>query len=121
LALEKWESDWQMDFHPQKCTMLCICDNKRHRIDTTYMLHQHILAREESSKYLAVTVSDNLTWRKHVNATAEYGNRTLELETYEDVLAKSRQILVQNNKWSMEELLHNWLLIGQHSNQLWHT
>jgi len=31
------------------------------------------------------------------------------------------QILVQNDKWTMEELLHYWLLIGLRSNQLWHT
>jgi len=77
-ALEKWESDWQMDFHPQKCTVLCISNNKRHRIDTFYMLHQHILATEDSSKYLGVTVSDDLTWKKHINATATKGNHTLE-------------------------------------------
>ena len=31
------------------------------------------------------------------------------------------QSLVQNNKWTREELFNNWLLIGLRSNQLWHT
>jgi len=59
--------------------VLCISNNKRHLIDTFYTLHQHILATEDSSKHLGVTVSDDLTWKKHVNATATKGNYTLEL------------------------------------------
>ena len=76
-ALEKWESDWQMKFHPEKCTVLHICNNQRHRIQTSYSLHQHILESADNSKYLGVTLSDDLTWKKHINTTAAKGNRTL--------------------------------------------
>jgi len=76
-ALEKWESDWQMKFHPEKCTVLRICNNKRHRIPTTYQLHGHTLETADNCKYLGVTVSDDLSWKKHIQATATKGNRTL--------------------------------------------
>jgi hypothetical protein len=28
-ALEKWEEEWQMSFHPQKCTVIRIATNQR--------------------------------------------------------------------------------------------
>lgn len=76
-ALEKWESDWQMKFHPEKCTVLRISTNRRHKIQTTYKLHGHTLATADSSKYLGVTISDDLSWKKHVHNTAAKGHKVL--------------------------------------------
>jgi hypothetical protein len=54
-ALEKWEEEWQMSFHPQKCTVIRIATSKRHVIPTQYTLHGHILEVVDSAKYLGVT------------------------------------------------------------------
>jgi len=64
-------------FHPAKCTVLRICKNPRHRIETTYTLHGETLQSADSSKYLGVTLSDDLQWKKHINSTAAKGTRTL--------------------------------------------
>jgi hypothetical protein len=39
-ALEKWEEEWQMSFHPQKCTVIRIATNQRHVIPTQYTLQK---------------------------------------------------------------------------------
>jgi hypothetical protein len=33
-ALGKWEEEWQMSFHPQKCTVIRLATNQRHVIPT---------------------------------------------------------------------------------------
>ena len=68
-ALEKWESEWQMSFHPVKCTVIRIRATKNQVINTTYTLHSQILQTTDSSKYLGVTLSDDLTWQRHVDIT----------------------------------------------------
>jgi hypothetical protein len=43
--------------------------------DTNYSLHGHILEVESWSKYLGVNISDDLTWRDHIEKTASKANR----------------------------------------------
>ncbi len=75
-ALERWESTWQMAFHPQKCTVNHI-STKRHPTQTDYILHGHTLQQESASKYLGVTISSNLKWDRHISNTTSKANRTL--------------------------------------------
>ena len=76
-ALERWEETWQMTFHPAKCTVIRISTNRRQIINTSYQLHGHTLEVVDSSKYLGVTISEDLTWRKHIDDTATKANKTL--------------------------------------------
>ena len=76
-ALEDWESRWQMSFHPEKCTVLRITTNKQYRRETNYFLHGQRLQVIDSAKYLGVTLSDDLQWEKHTQATAAKASRTL--------------------------------------------
>ena len=48
-------------------------------VPTSYKLHCHTLDIVEASKYLGITISNNLTWDKHTNNTVGKGNRTLGL------------------------------------------
>ena len=75
-ALEKWGKDWQMEFNPNKCTVIHITTRK-HPIATPYLLHDHALAREENSKYLGATINQDLKWNKHIANTTTKANRTL--------------------------------------------
>lgn len=75
-ALEKWERDWQMAFHPQKCTTIHI-SRKRHPIKASYHLHGHTLEEVPSGKYLGVTISEDLSWREHINATSAKATRSV--------------------------------------------
>ena len=76
-ALEGWETTWQMQFHPQKCTVIRINSNRRRIINTNYQIHGHTLEVVDSSKYLGVTISEDLTWRKHIDDTVNKANKTL--------------------------------------------
>ncbi|KAK3096436.1 hypothetical protein FSP39_000095 [Pinctada imbricata] len=75
-ALEKWETTWQMAFNPEKCTVIHVTNRRKPRI-TKYQLHGHTLEREESSKYLGITISQDLKWNIHVNNVTSKANRSL--------------------------------------------
>ena len=76
-ALEKWETTWQMQFHPQKCTVISINPNRRRLINTRHQIHGHTLEVVDSCKYLGVTISEDLNWRKHNDDTVNKANKTL--------------------------------------------
>ena len=44
---------------------------------TSYTLHGHTLEVTEDSKYLGVTISEDLNWDKHIHQVAGKGNKTL--------------------------------------------
>ena len=54
----RWEKDWLMHFHPDKCNLISITQ-KRKPIHFTYKLHDHPLAKVEHSKYLGITLQSN--------------------------------------------------------------
>jgi hypothetical protein len=54
-ATARWEADWLMAFHPDKCTILTIT-RKKTPFKHDYILHNHILEPVTSAKYLGVTV-----------------------------------------------------------------
>ena len=74
--LEQWERDWLMEFHPSKCSVLRITRKKSKTVHP-YSLHGHILEEVPSAKYLGVTISDDMTWNRHVESTASKANGRL--------------------------------------------
>ena len=75
-TLEHWETTWQMQFHPEKCT-LKRSTNPMLKRETSYSLHGHTLVTKDSSKYVGVTISQDLSWKPHIDATVGKGQRTL--------------------------------------------
>ena len=76
--LEKWEETWQMKFNPSKCTAIRIAPSKTAAvIPSLYSLHGQTLETTPSSKYLGVTINENLSWKKHIDQTVNKGNRTV--------------------------------------------
>ena len=75
-ALEKWESDWQMSLHPQKCTTIRVTSKKR-SLNTNYQLHGHTLEVVEGGKYLGIHISSDLSWREHVRQTTAKATKSL--------------------------------------------
>jgi hypothetical protein len=65
-ALEDWEKQWQMAFHPEKCVVIQI-SSKLSTIPDNYTLHNHQLDVVDSSKYLGATINKNLRWDDHIN------------------------------------------------------
>ena len=76
-SLERWEEQWQMRFHPEKCQVIHICTNSRFRRQHQYTLHGHVLESVDSAKYLGVHISNDMSWRTHVNQTAAKACGTL--------------------------------------------
>ena len=71
--LASWEKKWQMQFHPQKCSVLRITRKKTTQIHD-YQLHGHILKSENSSKYLGVTIDNKLCWNDHIDNICNKAN-----------------------------------------------
>ena len=74
--LERWESDWQISFHPEKCEVIPIT-TKKTPILHSYSLHGHILSSVPQIKYLGVPISQGLKWNSHINSTSSKANQTL--------------------------------------------
>ena len=62
---------------PSKCVVLRIAPKNKKILQSEYKLHGHILETEEASSFLGVTITDNLTWDKHIQNITNKGNRTL--------------------------------------------
>lgn len=59
--LEKWESIWMMEFHPDKCEVISITRKKK-TILHPYTLHNQLLRQVDHVKYLGVFLSHDLRW-----------------------------------------------------------
>ena len=65
-ALGRWEANWLMAFNVDKCFVMHATHSK-HKIQHQYTLHNQTLTPVKHSKYLGVTLSDDLTWRTHIS------------------------------------------------------
>lgn len=74
--LAHWEHIWEMEFNPSKCVVLNIC-KKNHKLSFNYRLHGQILEVVDSAKYLGVTISQDLSWNKHIDKTCTTANKSL--------------------------------------------
>ena len=74
-ALQRWESDWLMHFHPQKCQTMPIT-NKRNIIQSTYIIHNHNFQTINTAKYLGIYIHSTLNTHTHINKTAQRANTT---------------------------------------------
>ena len=74
--LQALEKEWQMSFNPTKCEIIRITE-KRNPIQTSYQIHDHDLFATKAGKYPGITISNNLSWNAHVNATVKKANNSL--------------------------------------------
>ena len=65
-----------MEFHPQKCSFMCI---SRARVARTFQYHFKgvSLAEEQSSKYLGVDLQSNLSWKNLLSRITKKSNNML--------------------------------------------
>ena len=64
-ALAQWARIWQMEFNPSKCEFLRIT-NKKNPIVFNYRIEAAPIVQVSHTKYLGVTISNNLSWNVHV-------------------------------------------------------
>ena len=74
--LEAWERKWCMSFNLDKCNIMTVT-RKRNKIIHKYHLHEHELERVNSTTYLGVELSENLTWNRHIAKTCNKATKTL--------------------------------------------
>jgi hypothetical protein len=67
-----------MEFNPSKCMVMNIRPNSsKFLLPSKYHLHGQTLETSKESKYLGVTITDNLSWSNHIKTIAATGNRTV--------------------------------------------
>ena len=76
--LQKWEKEWKMEFHPQKCQLLRV-SNKQNKILYNYKIHNIPIIETSSAKYLGVLIDSNLSWKSQYNYVNKKANHVLSL------------------------------------------
>ena len=71
--LEKWASTWGMRFNAKKCYIMSV----RNMMSHFYQLDNTILQQVSSNPYLGLTISEDLTWKTHINNISKKANSTL--------------------------------------------
>ena len=68
-----------MQFHPDKCRVLRITNERKPIIivNDTLGLHDHILATVTQAKYIGVTITNDLNWKQHVENITNSANKAL--------------------------------------------
>jgi hypothetical protein len=93
-AAARWESDWLMAFHPNKCTVLTIT-NKKNPVRHKYLLHNYTLESVSSAKYLGITLQSDLKWTQHTNNIVANANKSLRF------LKRNLKTSNTNIKWQV--------------------
>ena len=74
--LARWEAEYSMEFHPEKCNVLRVTRSRSPSI-FNYTLHGTNLKSTESTTYLGVTLTKDLTWGKHIDIIRAKANQQL--------------------------------------------
>ena len=74
--LQDWESDWSMEFHPEKCQLLRI-STKRNPSNYTYFINQQPISFTENAKYLGIFLNTKLSWNNHIDHITKKANCSL--------------------------------------------
>ena len=75
-SLQKWEIEWDMEFHPGKCQLLQITKKKKPSF-FTYNIHGSDIEKVDSAKYLGITISSDLSWNTHISNICKKSNNTI--------------------------------------------
>ena len=75
--LHQWTVLWGMRFNPSKCQIMHLSRGKKKT--RYYELCKEILTTVDHAKYLGITLSDDLSWHRHICDTAKKANSILHL------------------------------------------
>jgi len=67
--LEIWQNEWQMEFNPSKCNIMCI-SNEQRPPQRTYFFCGSKFEQVDSASYLGlgITVNSKLNWSEHISS-----------------------------------------------------
>ena len=73
-----WASRWQMNFNPEKCSVLTIT-RKKTPVTAEYSMLGTKLKHYDHHPYLGVEIAQDLDWGEHIKATTTKAHRSLKL------------------------------------------
>ena len=74
-SLQKWETQWGMQFNPEKCEVVRIT-LKRRPVISNYFIHNSALKTVGHAKYLGVTLDSKLSFNAHIDTICKKANST---------------------------------------------
>ena len=77
LKLEQWESDWSMEFNPDKCEVIRVT-KKHNPIIYPYKLHNIELKATKNAKYLGVMINKEFSWKPDIENMTSKAFNTLK-------------------------------------------
>ena len=75
--LGNWARKWGMRFQPVKCNIMQLTRKHLNKIHASYTLEGAVLENVYNSKYLGVTITNDLKWNTHISNICTKANRTL--------------------------------------------
>ena len=93
--MQKWEADWLMEFHPDKCEIIRITNRRKKKVVSCYSIHGKALKEVTCAKYLGVTIDRKLTTNDHIDQHNKEGQQHQGFLTVQhQELPPSHQIVV---------------------------
>lgn len=74
--LQDWESQWLMEFNPSKCEVITLTKKTKPTL-CSYILHNTVLTKVNSAKYLGLNISSKLSWNNHVDCITKRATQSL--------------------------------------------
>ena len=74
----EWAEKWGMSFNVKKCVHVTIT-KKLKALHYNYSVGDEVIPKEQSTKYLGVTITSDLSWSKHIVNIKNKASRTLGL------------------------------------------
>ena len=77
-SLGLWEANWQMKFNVAKCHSMRVTLHYSHKqIIHDYILHKQTLENVQSTKYLGITITEDMEWDQHISDISSKATKTL--------------------------------------------
>ena len=76
--LEIWQNEWQMQFNPSECNIICI-SNKQRPPQRSCFFCRSKLEQVDSASYLGITVNSKLKWSERISSISSKASRSLGL------------------------------------------
>ena len=74
--LQAWAREWGMQFNASKCEVLRSSTSRTPK-QCFYTIDNQVLSEVENAKYLGVYLSNDMSWKTHIEYTINKANRTL--------------------------------------------
>lgn len=75
--IEQWCKKWKMELNVKKCAHVSFTRKTKTKVETCYQLNNETVTKQQTVKYLGVTLSADCTWNAHINDVVMRAGRAL--------------------------------------------